>query len=161
MKRLVLVTVILSSCAPPQPVRETPGITPDGEPAPTLSAYDLPRPPLTAQAPSPTATGTRPAPTQTLRTAIPPEPLTGPASWFRSPAGVSAAGPRLRAAIGSGWRGTHVKVCSGSRCVRTVLGDWCQCYRGEDRERIIDLDDGVFSKLAPLSRGLQKVTVTW
>ena len=78
-----------------------------------------------------------------------------------SPDPPPGSGPRLRSAIGSGWRGTHVKVCSGSRCVRTVLGDWCQCYRGEDRERIIDLDDGVFSQLAPLSRGLQKVTVTW
>ena len=86
--------------------------------------------------------------------------LTGTASWFSSPADVSAAGPALRAAIGPGWRGTVVRVCAGMRCVRTVLGDWCGCVVGGS-ERVVDLDWRSFAALAPLSAGLVKVEVTW
>ena len=82
--------------------------------------------------------------------------VTGTASWFASPIGVSAAGPALRTALGSGWRGTHVTVCSAGRCAVTVLGDWCACPR-----RAIDLDAPVFAALAPLSQGLVEVTVSW
>jgi rare lipoprotein A (peptidoglycan hydrolase) len=39
------------------------------------------------------------------------------------------------------------------------LTDWCQCYRGERRERIIDLSDDAFARLAPLSTGVVRVTV--
>jgi hypothetical protein len=83
--------------------------------------------------------------------------IRGGASWFASPANVSAAGPLLRRAIGPRWRGTRVLVCSSGRCVPTVLGDWCAC----PGSRIIDLDDNVFARLAPLSRGVREVTVTW
>lgn len=41
-----------------------------------------------------------------------------------------------------------------------TLSDWCQCYRGERRERLIDLSDSAFAALAPLSVGLERVTVT-
>ena len=82
-------------------------------------------------------------------------PLTGIASWFASPANVSAAGPALRAALGSGWRGRQVSVRAGRRCVSTILGDWMAA------DRLIDLDDDVFARLAPLSQGLQEVTISW
>ena len=81
-------------------------------------------------------------------------PLRGYASWFRSPAGVSAAGPALRAALGPGWRGTSVRVCHADRCTVTVLGDWMRA------DRLVDLDDDAFRALAPLSVGVLAVTLT-
>ncbi len=89
----------------------------------------------------------------------------GQASWYCKP-GVSAchyqysgglyaaAGPALR--VGN-WRGRTVNVCSGSRCVRVKLIDWCQCYG----TRVIDLYSDAFSRLASLSEGTISVRVTW
>jgi len=79
--------------------------------------------------------------------------LRGYATWFRSPSGVSAAGPRLRAAL-PGWRGTSVQVCHADRCTVTVLGDWMRA------DRLVDLDDDAFRALAPLSVGVLAVTLT-
>jgi hypothetical protein len=97
------------------------------------------------------AIGMRPAPTEAPRTAI---TLRGTATWFVSPAGVSAAGPDLRAALGPGWRGSSVRVCAASGCVVTTLGDWMRA------DRLIDLHAPLFARLAPLSRGVLAVTVT-
>ncbi len=80
----------------------------------------------------------------------------GTASWFDSPIGVSAAGPALRTALGSGWRGTRVTVCGPAGCAVTVLGDWMRA------DRLIDLDVSVFPAVCgPLSLGLCQVEVTW
>lgn len=89
--------------------------------------------------------------------------LTGLASWYCR-AGVSichyqypdtqgfdayaAAGPGLRKAMcGSAksecWRGRAVLVNG----VRVELRDWCQCYRGEAHEKIIDLYYDVFARV--------------
>ena len=92
--------------------------------------------------------------------------ISGAASWYCR-AGVSpctnsypddggvdayaAAGPRLRAAIGSGWRGTIVYVDG----VRVKLVDWCQCYQGESPEKLLDLSYDVFAKTG------SSVTVRW
>jgi len=68
---------------------------------------------------------------------------------------VSAAGPALRRAL-PGWRGQRVTVCAGSRCARTVLGDFMRA------DRLIDLDDGIFRAVCgPLSRGVCTVIVRW
>jgi hypothetical protein len=93
----------------------------------------------------------------TPRTAL---TLRGVATWFKSPAGVSAAGPALRAAIGPGWRGSKVKVCRAGtdECVVTVLGDWCACGDRPGGRTLIDLDIRAFSRLAPLSRGVLSIT---
>jgi hypothetical protein len=88
-------------------------------------------------------------------------PLAGTASWFRAPDGRAAAGPALRHVLGPHWRGTRVRVCAAGRCAVVRLTDWCQCYRGTRAERLIDLDDDVFAHLAPLTRGLVRVEVTW
>jgi hypothetical protein len=80
--------------------------------------------------------------------------LRGIASWFRSPSNVSAAGPRLRAALGPAWRGVHVRVCHADRCTLTVLGDTMRA------DRLVDLDDDAFRALAPLSVGVLAVTLT-
>lgn len=85
----------------------------------------------------------------------------GIATWFDSPAGVSAAGPNLRAALGPGWRGTTVTVCVGDRCVVTVLGDWCACGPRPGGPTVIDLDAYLFARLAPLPTGVLPIEVSW
>lgn len=80
--------------------------------------------------------------------------LSGIASWYNAPTiHDAAAGPPLR--VGN-WRGRLVTVRYGSRSVVLRLTDWCQCPR-----RLIDVDDQAFKQLAPLSKGLLKVTVTF
>ena len=85
--------------------------------------------------------------------------LTGRASWYEYVPGGAAAGPKLRALLGKGWRGSKVQVCADGDCVTVTLSDWCQCYKGEKRERIIDLDVRSFAALADPSAGLVRVTV--
>ena len=81
--------------------------------------------------------------------------VTGIASWFRSPAGVSAAGPGLRAALGPGWRGMRVTVTGPAGSAVVTLGDWMQ------RDRLIDLDAPVFVRVCgALALGICRVTVT-
>lgn len=69
------------------------------------------------------------------------------------PAGsmVAAAGPRLRAAIGSTWRGRIVRING----LRVRLVDWCQCYKGRANEKLVDLYYAVWVKVGG------RVTVTW
>jgi hypothetical protein len=92
--------------------------------------------------------------------------ISGTASWYCR-AGVSpctvdhlddggidayaAAGPRLRAAIGSNWRGNIVYVDG----LRVQLIDWCQCYEGESNEKLLDLYYDVFARTG------SRVTVRW
>ena len=88
-----------------------------------------------------------------------PEPAShrarGIASWyFDGPGLYAAAGSALRR---GDWRGRTVLVSFGSRSVRVRLTDSCQCYGS----RLIDLSRDAFSRLAPLSRGLLEVTVSW
>jgi hypothetical protein len=101
----------------------------------------------------------------------PPKPATshvlrGPASWYCR-AGVSpctytqpdlggfdayaAAGPRLRAAIGPGWRGSIVWVDG----IRVRLIDWCQCYKGQPQEKLLDLYYDVYARTGG------SVTIRW
>jgi hypothetical protein len=92
--------------------------------------------------------------------------LAGLASWYcragvsichyRYPDGpgfdaYAAAGPALRQAIGSDWRGSFVTVDG----IRVKLVDWCQCYKGEPHEKIIDLYYDVYARTG------SKVTVRW
>ena len=84
----------------------------------------------------------------------------GQATWYCCTRGysassyVAAAGPALR--IGH-WRGRYVTVWSGLRHVRVRLVDYCVCRAGV----VIDLEPGAFRVLAPLSRGVVKVRVSW
>jgi rare lipoprotein A (peptidoglycan hydrolase) len=70
---------------------------------------------------------------------------------------IAAAGPALRGYLGRHWRGTLVSVCSG-RCVVVRLSDWCLCTGNGGR--LIDLSDDAFAQLAPLSRGVIRVSIT-
>jgi rare lipoprotein A (peptidoglycan hydrolase) len=94
---------------------------------------------------------------------IPHPHVTGVASWYNYRPREAAAGPALRAMLGSSWRGRLVYVtrrtCTNGVCVsRTAkvrLTDWCACYG----TRVIDLDRATFALLAPPSRGLVYVSV--
>jgi rare lipoprotein A (peptidoglycan hydrolase) len=66
----------------------------------------------------------------------------------------AAAGPELR--VGA-WRGRVVRVCSGGDCIVVKLIDWCAC----GGSHVIDLYSDAFRRLAPLSSGALKVTVSW
>lgn len=85
--------------------------------------------------------------------------LSGQATWYSYVVGQAAAGPRLRAALGPGWRGRVVTVCATGtrRCITVTLSDWCAC---QPPTRLIDLDVRSFAALADPSRGVISVTVT-
>jgi rare lipoprotein A (peptidoglycan hydrolase) len=99
------------------------------------TATDLVRPSSTPPGVSPQAT-----------------PRSGTASWY------GAAG-RVAAVPGWDHRPYRVRVCAGARCVVVRVQDWCGCYVGTSRERIIDLSRSAFLELAPLSRGVIRVTL--
>lgn len=96
--------------------------------------------------------------------------ITGKASWYCK-AGVSvchyqypdgpgfdayaAAGPKLRAALGSNWRGRVVSVNG----IKVKLVDWCQCSKGLAREKVIDLYWDVAHRLG--ISGVGNVTIRW
>jgi hypothetical protein len=120
---------------------------------PSRSASSVP--PATPVHPDTKATSDASAPGPRLIRVASATGLSGVASWFASPIGVSAAGPALRAALGANWRGRQVSVCAGPRCVSTILGDWMRA------DRLIDLDVNVFPAVCgPLSLGLCEVKVT-
>lgn len=81
--------------------------------------------------------------------------LNGVASYYAWHADEAAAGPPLRAFLGSGWRGQSVRVCRSGVCRVVRLTDYCGCPNG----RIIDLDTRTFAALGPLSAGLINVTI--
>jgi hypothetical protein len=91
--------------------------------------------------------------------------LRGAASWYcRSGVSVchnqypdtngfdayAAAGPRLRDALGN-WRGKVVSVDG----IRVKLVDWCQCYKGQSNEKLIDLYYDVYKRVGG------SVTIRW
>lgn len=106
--------------------------------------------------PVPKGRGTSSSGTDAARTTA---PLTGKASWYPAPGSVAAAGPRLRRALGPGWRGTWVRVSTGKRSVTVRLDDWCQCFKDLPIEKVIDLSDDDFSVLAPTSVGSVRVRI--
>jgi len=81
-----------------------------------------------------------------------------PICHYRYPVGsmVAAACGRLRDAIGPKWRGRVVTVRAGSRSVLVQLVDWCG-----SSSKTIDLYAAPFQRLAPLSRGVVEVSVSW
>jgi rare lipoprotein A (peptidoglycan hydrolase) len=83
--------------------------------------------------------------------------LRGLATWYDYRPGHAAAGPELRAALGSDWRGTTVRVAAGTSSTVVVLSDWCACPGG----RVVDLDRRSFAVLADPAVGVLRVTVTW
>lgn len=120
-------------------------------PAPSASAGNeqgMTAPAAVSRTPAPGGLGARRAPV------VP----RGTASWYAVSGDVAAAGPALRRALGD-WRGALVEVCAG-RCVTVKLVDFCQCYKGQRGERLLDLSDSAFAQLAPLAVGILHVRVS-
>ncbi|HET7702118.1 MAG TPA: RlpA-like double-psi beta-barrel domain-containing protein, partial [Candidatus Limnocylindrales bacterium] len=134
----------LSSAGPtgaPQPQagsrRPGPGEAEDAPPG--RSAWEPARPPVAV-------------PTSPLIVVTEPPAAGGRASWYD-------VGPGLYAAVPS-WRWGdepyQVRVATGGRAVVVTVGDFCGCPGA----RVIDLSADAFRRLAPLSVGLVRVTVT-
>jgi Lytic transglycolase len=85
----------------------------------------------------------------------------GYATWYAASGMIAAAGPALRRELGKGWRGERVRVTAGGRSVVVRLTDWCACGPRHGRPTLLDLSDDAFRRLAPLSRGVQRVVVGW
>jgi len=131
---------------------------PTAGPIPRLARWPVepverPSPPTPSAAVEPT--GARSEPSLPARSG---HSIEGVATWHATGRDglFAAAGPRLRSALGPGWRGDSVKVCAAI-CLWVVLNDYCRCSEA----RVIDLSDEAFSKLAPLRRGVIAVTVRW
>jgi rare lipoprotein A (peptidoglycan hydrolase) len=125
-------------------------------------------PTTTTAAPATTATTARPATTTTAAPAPPPPPPTtaapapppapapansesGQATWYRWRDGECAHKTLPRGTVV-----TVTNVANGRTATCTVTD------RGPyGAGRVIDLDDGTFAQLAPLSSGVIDVTITW
>ena len=149
MKRALVLAFVLAACsaspATVQPASTLQRVAPSPE-APSASVVDsfTVNPPAAVEAPAGEILWSR--------------ALKGVAVWYRGCPGCAAAGPLLRAALGSRWRGKRVRVCAARRCIRVVLSDWCACRHGR---RLVDLDYRLFARLVPLSRGVVPVIVEW
>jgi hypothetical protein len=92
----------------------------------------------------------------------PVQAIKGKATWYDAPSKRdAAAGPALRHALGSDWRGSYVWVEANGHRVLVVLSDWCACGERNGKPTLLDLDDVAFSRLAPLSVGVLDVVVSW
>ncbi|MGH9187875.1 MAG: septal ring lytic transglycosylase RlpA family protein [Acidimicrobiales bacterium] len=143
--------------APAQPVATTvpPAPAPTTAAAPASTTTAPPRTTTTA-APAPTTTAAppppEPPPTQPPPVEPPPEAAEeGGASWYRYIDGTCA-----HKTLPKGTLVTVTNLATGASTSCTVAD------RGPYVEgRVIDLDDGVFDDLAPLSAGVIDVRITW
>lgn len=107
--------------------------------------------------PSSPTNGKRAASVEAQPAAKPPaatDAMRGVASWFRAPSGTAAAGPALRRALGSDWRGSRVSVCGSEGCATVRLTDWMRA------DKLVDLNPSAFRAVCgPLSKGVCRVTV--
>ncbi len=85
--------------------------------------------------------------------------VSGTATWWDTfgSGSYAAAGPALIRAMGPGYLGRWVTVCSGGSCVRAHLTTSCKCPGG----RVIDLAKSLFAQLADPGLGVIPVKVSW
>jgi len=115
------------------------------------TAAPAPTTPTTAR---PTTTTTAPAPTTTAPPTTPPPPSnteSGTATWYQYRDGECAHKTLPRGTV---LTVTNLANGRSATCVVTDRGP----YGGN---RIVDLDDGTFAQLAPLSAGIIDVTIAW
>ena len=177
---ILALTATTASGLEPSPVRPIP----ESAFEKVTVALPLPKPDLRplADPAEPTIPPERPQPSLPVskpiaRSVVPkaPDAISGRASWYCNaddPSGplsichnaypdgpgfdaYAAAGPGLRAALGSGWRNTVVYVC-GRQCVSVRLVDWCKCTGGSvGITKLIDLYYDVFVLTG------SRVTIRW
>lgn len=147
---LFYVGCAISCLATPRsaPVPTTPTAT-AGDVSPSATSTSTPE-----QSAAPPDPPVAPRPTPVPRPAA--DVLEGTASWYDDGPGLYAAVHSYR--FGDPVYDVIVRVPGGDS-VRVRVRDHCACYVGTSRERLIDLSPDAFAKLAPLSRGLVRVTV--
>lgn len=138
-----------------------------------IDAEAIPRTPPSARPAQPSRVATRvakPTPTSAPKTTPPTaapasksdRSVTGTASNYGGTAGfMGRAAVALPGALGGRYTGKingYVTVCA-DRCARLPIVDWCQCYWGTSRQRIVDLSHEAWRAVSdlPVSRGLMTV----
>jgi rare lipoprotein A (peptidoglycan hydrolase) len=128
------------------PPSTAPATTAPRPTAPPTSAAPVTRPPTTAPAP------TAPPPTAPP---LPPNTQEGSASWYRQPSHWPENGcAHTTLPFGTLVTVTNLSTGASTTCVVNDRGPFVQ-------GRVIDLDDDVFARLAPLPQGLIPVRITW
>lgn len=143
---------ILTAAQAPRPA-ELPDAVASGSTVPPPSVEAAPRTPVPQLRRQPELAG-HAIPRAEGATRVQSGNLRGLASWYAADGMIAAAGPALRRFLGAHWRGSWIRVCSGS-CVTVHVTDWCGCPRA-----VIDLSDDAFRQLAPLPTGVVRVTVS-
>jgi rare lipoprotein A len=124
---------------------------PTTEPPPTVPPTTAP--PATAPPPPPTTAPPPPPPPPPPP--APPNTEEGTASWYRQPGGYAPNGCAHRTLpFGTVVTVTHLGTGASTTCSVSDRGPFVP-------GRVIDLDDDVFARLAPLSAGLIPVRITW
>ena len=139
-------TTVRHAIAKPKPKpRPKPAVTPSTSTTSTTGVTTTTNPAAT------TTTTTVPVTTTTKPKPKPARTKYGVATWYRWRAGQCATSYLPK--------GTHIKVRSlrTGRIVYCIVTDSQPYSKG----RVVDLDVHQFSKLAPLSRGVEHVVVTW
>jgi len=167
MRIVVAMALIVTACAPtprseaqptssPTPVAMTEPPLPSDPVSPAASAppqYESPLPSVASRHPT---LSTQAPP----RTPVPVAPGSGDSQ--KGVASYYDDGPGLYAAVPSfhfGDRRYRLTVWYGHKHVTVTVRDHCACYVGTSRARIIDLSPAAFAKLAPLWKGLIRVTI--
>lgn len=146
-----------AATAPPSSTTITVETTTTTTAAPTTTATTA-APSTTATTAAPATTTTAPPPPPTTSTTAPPAPApvatnqeSGKATWYRYRDGECAHKTLPRGTV---LTVTNVANGASATCVVTDRGP----YGGG---RVVDLDDGTFARLAPLSAGVIDVTISW
>ena len=123
--------------------------------AATLGGASLPAVPRGAggspRAVPPVRAASMPAPTAAIGTAL----VGGYATWYDVP-GYVASVPWWR----PGQRPVVLRVCAEDCLLVTAVG-FCQCGERAGLPTVADLSRAAFARLAPLDRGIVKVTLEW
>jgi hypothetical protein len=136
-------TVPPPTTAPPPPTTAAPPTTSPPAPPPTTA------PPTTAPPPPP-------APPPTTAPPAPPAPTEqGLATWYRQPPGYAPDGCAHKTLpFGTRVTVTNLNTGGSTFCIVSDRGPY-------GPNRIIDLDDNVFLRLAPLGAGVIPVVISW
>ncbi|MGH9245204.1 MAG: septal ring lytic transglycosylase RlpA family protein [Acidimicrobiales bacterium] len=121
-------------------------------PPPTTTAPPTTQP---QSAPPPTTAPPSPPPSPPPPPPLPPNTEEGGASWYRQPSHFSPNGCAHKTLpFGTVVTITSLDSGASTTCVVNDRGPYID-------GRVIDLDDEVFTRLAPLARGVVNVRITW